>query len=92
LHHARLEAALSSLRIQTWPYGGAVGLIETGANDKTDIHVVNNWCYLGTAQSEDAVWSLLENSPNHPSFDLDTYKILTKALSRRQLSVRKLST
>ncbi len=91
LHHARLEAALSSLRIETWPYGGAVGLIEKGANEKTDIHVVNNWCYLGSAQTEDAVWSLLENSPNHPAFDLDTYKILTKALSRRQLSVRKLS-
>lgn len=91
LHHARLEAALSNLRIETWPFGGAVGLIEKGANDKTDIHVVNNWCYLGTAQSEDEILSLLENSPNRPSFDLDTYKILTKAIRRRQLGIRNLS-
>jgi DNA polymerase-3 subunit epsilon len=91
LHQARLEAALAGLRIKTWPYAGAVGLIESGDGGRCDVHVVNNWCYLGTAHSEDALWSLLNEAPARPAFDLDSYKILTRALARRQLKVRVLS-
>jgi len=86
-HRARLEAALAKLRIETWPYEGAIGLIEQGA-DRTDVHVVNNWCFLGTARSEDEVHDLLEQSPSRPAFDLDTYKILHRALANKQLPVR----
>ncbi len=78
-HRARLEAALASLQVRTWPYDGAVGLIET-LGERTDVHVVSNWCYLGTANSEEQVWSLLADAPSRPAFDLDTYKILSKAL------------
>lgn len=91
LHHARLISALAKLRVQTWPYDGAVGLIEQGSNGKTAVHLVNNWCYLGTAESDEALQDLMENSPGRPVFDMDTYKILSKALMKRQLSVRKLS-
>ena len=86
-HRARLEAALAKLRVDTWPYAGAIGLIEPGA-DRTDVHVVNNWCFLGSAHSEDEVHDLLEQSPSRPAFDLDTYKILQRALANKQLSVR----
>ncbi len=89
-HRARLEAALANLHVKVWPWPGAVGLVE-GEGDRTDIHVVNNWCYLGTARSEDALWSLLEQSPSRPAFDLDTYKILSRALSRKDLKIRPLS-
>jgi len=86
-HRARLEAALAKLRIDTWPYAGAVGLIERGAA-RTDVHVVNNWCYLGTAHADNDVHDLLEQSPSRPAFDLDTYKILNRALANKQLPVR----
>lgn len=89
-HRARLEAALANLHVKVWPWSGPVGLIE-GDGDRTDIHVVNNWCYLGTARSEDALWSLLEQSPTRPAFDLDTYKILNRALVRKDLRVRPLN-
>ena len=88
-HRARLEAALSQLHVKTWPYQDAVGLIEKG-NNKIDIHLVNNWCYMGTAQSEDELWNLLEQSPSKPAFDMDTYKILSKALLKGQLHVKEL--
>lgn len=87
-HRARLEAALSSLHVKTWPHAGAVGLVERFGDDRTDIHVVNNWCYLGTARSEHELHSLLEHAPARPSFDLDTYKILSRAMLRGELDVR----
>lgn len=90
LHHARLVSALSSLRVKTWPFQGAVGLIEQGSGGKKAIHLVNNWCYLGTAESEEALEDLIEQSPARPVFDMDTYKILSKALMKRLLTVRKL--
>ena len=91
LHQARLEAALASLQVKTWPYAGAVGLVESDGNNKNEVHLVNNWCYLGTAKSEEALWSLREQAPARPSFDVDTYKILSRALKLRQLQVRPLT-
>lgn len=89
-HRARLEGALANLHVKVWPWPGAVGLVE-GEGERTDIHVVNNWCYLGTARSEEALWSLLEQLPSRPAFDLDTYKILSRALIRKDLKIRPLS-
>lgn len=89
-HRARLEGALANLHVKVWPWPGAVGLVE-GGGERTDIHVVNNWCYLGTARSEDELWTLLEQLPSRPAFDLDTYKILSRALTRKELKVRPLS-
>jgi DNA polymerase-3 subunit epsilon len=86
-HRARMEAALAKLRVDTWPYPGAVGLIERGT-DRTDVHVVNNWCYLGTAHADNEIHDLLDQSPSRPAFDLDTYKILHRALTNKQLPVR----
>jgi DNA polymerase-3 subunit epsilon len=45
---------------------------------------------MGTAQSEDDLWNLLEQSPSKPAFDMDTYKILSKALLKGQLHVKEL--
>ena len=89
-HRARLEAALSRLHVKTWPYQGPIGLIEDNGNGRTEVHLVNNWCYLGTAQSEDQVWQLLEEAPQRPAFDIDTYKILSKALLNKTLKIREL--
>jgi DNA polymerase-3 subunit epsilon len=90
LHLARLETALAGLRVETWPFRGPVALVEQG-EERHDVHVVHNWCYLGTARSEDEVWALLNEAPARPTFDIDTYKILTRALARRQLKVRLLA-
>jgi DNA polymerase-3 subunit epsilon len=91
LHQARLQAALAGLKLSTWPYPGPVALIEKAADGSgEEAHVVHNWCYLGSARAEADVWSLLEQSPARPAFDVDTYKLLVRALVKKQVKVRPL--
>jgi len=73
LHQARLLMALARHRVPAWPYQGPVGLKEDRA-----LHVIDAWCYLGTASSDEEVIDLL--TEGKPVFDLDVYKILRKAL------------
>jgi DNA polymerase-3 subunit epsilon len=90
LHQARLEAALAGLKVAAWPYDGPVGLMESSPDgERGDVHVIHNWCWLGTAKSEVEVWRLLEEAPKRPSFDVDTYKILVRAIAKGQVKVRK---
>jgi DNA polymerase-3 subunit epsilon len=70
-HDTRLMQGLSRLRIQSWPFKGPAYLPEGDA-----LHIIHQWAYLGTAQSEDEVWSLLDGA--EARFDRDTYKILLK--------------
>jgi DNA polymerase III subunit epsilon len=74
LHHARLLMAMARHRLPQWPHTGPVGLREGEA-----LHIVDAWCYLGTARDEQEVFEILELG--EPAFDLDVYKILRKALN-----------
>jgi DNA polymerase-3 subunit epsilon len=68
------------MKVRSWPFAGTIGIRETSAaNDRTEIHVFNHWCHLGTADSEDRLWGILD-SPALLPFDLDGYKILTRFL------------
>ena len=74
------RAAPARLRTVAWPYRGAVGVVEADRErETTDVHVVHNWCYLGTVKSETELAELLE-SGSRPGFDLDQYKILARHL------------
>jgi DNA polymerase III subunit epsilon len=73
LHYARLLMAMARHRVPQWPHVGPVGLREGEA-----VHIVDAWCYLGTARDEQEVFEILE--AGQPAFDLDVYKILRKAL------------
>lgn len=72
-HHLRLLMAMARHKIPTWPYPGPVGLKEGGV-----IHLVESWCYLGAASSDEQIHELLD--AGEPVFDLDVYKILRKAI------------
>lgn len=91
LHQARLAAALARLKLVTWPYAGPVALVETALDGMQQAHVVHNWCYLGSARAEEDVWALVEQSRARPAFDVDTYKILVRALAKGQVRIRPLS-
>jgi len=79
-HHARAAAALVRLKTHAWPWRGPIGIVEEdGEYEAADVHVVNNWCLLGSAQSETEVADLLDGAPR-ARFDLDHYKILTRHL------------
>ena len=75
-HQARLEEALAQMQIVCWPYPGAVGLLET-FEDMQQVHVIQNWCYLGSVDSLDAARHLDRQAPG---FDADGYKILCRPL------------
>ena len=79
----RLAEALQSLHVACWPYAGAVALIERHGGLE-DIHVVQNWCYLGTAKTVDAAKTL---GAVHASFDADSYKMLCKPILQGSLEI-----
>ena len=74
-HSGRLLQGLSNLRLKTWPFGGPAYLKEGD-----EMLVVDHWCYLGAARSDEELWPLLEQ--RRPQFDRDTYRILSKVVGR----------
>ena len=79
-HALRLAAALVKLRVRAWPFPGRIGVRETTADgERSELHVLDQWCYLGTVRSE-AELHELQDARQRPLFDLDTYKILHRFL------------
>lgn len=76
-HNERVLRALEGVRLQPWPYDGAVAIAENGA-----LHVIDNWAYLGTVQTPGAANTLLEKGRQR--FDRDVYRILHKRLPALQ--------
>jgi DNA polymerase III subunit epsilon len=82
LHDARLQLALASLRIRSWPFDGPVGIRERVADGNgTLLHVVDRWQHLGTARDESEVAELLRSRTGH-GFDPDAYRIVARCLER----------
>ncbi|WP_394757391.1 excinuclease Cho [Rhodoferax sp.] len=75
-HHDRLLMSLQVFKVMCWPYPGAVGLMER-FEDIDQIHVINNWCYLGSVSEMDKAKEL---SVQAIGFDADGYKILCKPM------------
>lgn len=75
-HQARFLSGLQGLKVACWPYAGAVGLIER-FDHETQIHVVRNWCYLGSVKDLPDARHL---DVPAVGFDGDGYKILCKPL------------
>jgi DNA polymerase-3 subunit epsilon len=79
-HALRLAAALAKLRVRAWPFPGRIGIRETAASgERCELHVLDQWCHLGTVRSEEDLHALQDRAPR-PLFDLDTYRILTRYL------------
>jgi len=74
-HLTKTLVALTPLRLPTWPYDGPIGIKE-----RSDLHILEDWCYLGTAQSEHEVHQVLETRRNE--FDQATFAFLSKTLAR----------
>jgi len=70
-HSARLMTALSALRLRAWPFEGAALLREGNL-----VHVIHQWCYLGTARDETELQALIDCGKG--DFSRDTYRILVK--------------
>jgi DNA polymerase-3 subunit epsilon len=88
LHLARLAAALARFPgAAQWPHAGPLGIVERGREDDgSEVHVVDHWCYLGTATSDAEVEDLLATR-GRPPFDYDHYRILARHLGKRGVRV-----
>lgn len=79
-YNLRTQIAFHGLRLKTWPWKGPVGVVEHNARTgRTDILVVYNWMHVATLQEMDEIdgLSLRGQAVN---FDLDSYKLVVKAL------------
>jgi DNA polymerase-3 subunit epsilon len=90
VHHARVATALAMLKSVEWPHRGPLGVVEEDpSRDATEVHVLDRWCYLGTAKSDGEVAELLEE--RRPRFDYDHYRILSRHLEKPGVRVVPLS-
>ncbi|HIO31498.1 exonuclease domain-containing protein [Marinobacter salarius] len=79
-YNLRTQIAFHGLRLKTWPWKGPVGVVEHNVRTgRTDILVVYNWMHVATLQGMDEIGglSLRDQAVN---FDLDSYKLVVKAL------------
>lgn len=75
-HRSRLLASLEGLRLVWWPYPGAMGLVERDGKER-QIHVIRNWCYLGSVRTKAEARQLAVKAAR---FDSDAYKILCQVV------------
>lgn len=81
IHDQRLALALSSLRLRSWPFGGAILVRERhAASGRSQTHVFDHWCLLGSASDEATLADLLENPPPR-RFDADIYRLFSRWLA-----------
>ena len=89
-HHARLAAALAPLAVPPWPYPGLAAIRERGLlGERTDVHVLRDWCWLGTARDEGELGRMIE-APPRPVFDADIAKLLIRTFARGRHEVLRL--
>ncbi|KQT34148.1 DNA polymerase III subunit epsilon [Methylophilus sp. Leaf414] len=80
IHYLRLTQALISIRLKSWPYKGRIGIREVDkATGKTQVQIFDQWCHIATVDDEIQM-DEARQSRFELNFDLDTYKLLAKAL------------
>lgn len=82
-HHSRVLRAFKQHKLAVWPYKGTIGITEKGVQ-QTQIHIVNNWVYLGSVENLNETLTF-----NHAmdKFDRDMYKILCRYLSKKNITI-----
>ncbi|MGA2707345.1 MAG: exonuclease domain-containing protein [Steroidobacteraceae bacterium] len=83
LHGMRLQLALSALKLKAWPFPGRVALRERDDGGGADLHVCEDWAYLGTARSDEDLADLCAADLHRP-FDADVYRILVRHFAGKQ--------
>ena len=87
IHTLRLQQALISLRLKSWPYPGKIGIQEVHPHTlKSQLHVFDQWCHLASLEDEADLHEIQQTETTF-SFDLDTYKLLIKQLKKPNLKL-----
>jgi len=87
LHFLRAKQALHSLKLKSWPFQGRIAIREFNLkNQKTEIHIFDQWRHLDTLKNEIDMYDF-EESKKILAFDLDTYHLLSRHLSNGHANV-----
>jgi DNA polymerase-3 subunit epsilon len=81
LHAVRVQMALASLKLKTWPFPGRVALCERSAFGAEAVHVLDRWSYIGTAHGEEELASLAR-AAGPQAFDPHLYKVLARYFAK----------
>ena len=77
-HDARLAHALHRLLIPAWPYASSALLREHDPlAERTEVHMLQDWCWLGTARDDGELGALVDTPPR-PQFDIDITRLLLR--------------
>jgi DNA polymerase-3 subunit epsilon len=89
-HAERLAEALSSWRLPAWRAEGPVAVVEgEGPGCRSDWHVFDRWCYLGTTHGIADARQLAAGEAAR-SFDVDAYRLLRAALDAGRVALEPL--
>lgn len=78
-HTQRAQQALTKLQVSAWPWPGRIVIREQSRKGgPVAHHVVDHWCYLGSAATQRRAQTLKGDTPQ---FDVDTYRILNRFLN-----------
>lgn len=81
IHDLRLATVLAALRLTAWPWPGAVLVREHHeSSGRSETHLFDHWCHLGSAQDEASLATLLEAPPPR-RFDADLYRMISRWLA-----------
>jgi DNA polymerase III subunit epsilon len=81
-HTLRLAQALTRLRLAAWPFPGPIAIVEQDSlGTRRELHVADDWRYLGSAGSPAEARELAAESRRLPPFDVDIFRVLARALA-----------
>lgn len=91
-HHARLAHALEELRVRPWPYQGPMAIVERAEDGWTQLHVMDQWRYLGSLddQHHQLPAPVPMPMPACAGFDVDSYKLVIQPYLLGLLELRAL--
>lgn len=81
-YQMRLRSGLHALNAASWPYAGAIGIVEQGPALR-QVHVIDHWCYRGSLQGR-------KKAPPRKKCggaDMDVYRIIAAPLRAGLLQV-----
>lgn len=80
-YNSRLNLALENIKFATWPFPGRIALKEQNlTTGDLQYHVVDQWRYVGSANSRNEAIKIKNPYSKNDPFDLDCYKILKRHL------------
>ena len=72
---------MTKFKLKSWWFQGAIAVKEhCEVQERTQVHVFDQWCYLGTLEAQDGLVSVEDLKP--PRFDIDHYKILRRLFAQ----------